>query len=126
MFSFPGIKQEDNILSLLKLIASKNPTNDVIAKVGFDGRRGSSKCQNVNPKLPFWTSDPICDADFVPDVANGYCYKLLPDLMSLDDGDEFCNSNYDAEVVGFDTKGEIHGLAKLIAKGKLINNLQTY
>ncbi len=101
-------------------MASKNPSNDVTAKVAFDGRRGYGKCQSVNPKLPFWNSGSGCDPGFVPDPVNGYCYKLLPDLMSLEDGDKSCESLYDADLLAFDTEDEVKGLANLIGKGESI------
>ena len=52
-FRFPGLKPKDNILSLLLLMASKNPNNDIAARVVLDG--GYNPCQTFAENSSFWT-----------------------------------------------------------------------
>jgi len=49
---FPGLKASDDILGLLKLMASRNPNNDVTAKTALDG--GYNPCKNNLTLQTFW------------------------------------------------------------------------
>jgi hypothetical protein len=115
-YSFPGIVPEDNILDLLKLLSSKNPSNDIAAQITFD----DGVCQKINENGSFLMENPECDSGFVPDHANGYCYKILTDLKSFDDGDDACENQLDAELLLFDLPQELDGFINLIDKGRCL------
>ena len=97
----------------MRLLSSKNPSNDIIAKIAFDG----GLCQKMNENAKFWTENPECDPGFVPDRSNGYCYRLLSGLKTLDDGDAFCEDQLDAELLLFDLNDEVDGFIDLIETG---------
>ncbi len=119
--SFPGIVPKDNILSLLKLMASKNPNNDIAAQIALKG--GYDPCPVFRLGGAFWDENEGCDPDFIPDYANGYCYKVLPELASLDDGENNCEYYYDAEMVLFESNKQVNGLISLIKSGTIYNKL---
>jgi hypothetical protein len=105
---------EDNILDLLKLLSSKNPSNDIAAQIAFD----DGVCQKINENGSFLMENPECDSGFVPDHDNGYCYKVLSDLKTFDDGDDACENQLDAELLLFDLSQELDGFLDLIDRGK--------
>ncbi len=115
--SFPGILPKDDILSMLKLMASKNPSNDIAATILLHG--GYNPCTKLSSNSSVWKSNIGCDAGFFPDKKTGYCYKLLPHKRNLEDGENDCKNNYDAELILFDTNIEVDGFLKLIASGIL-------
>ena len=112
---FPGIQSKDDILSFLTLMASKNPVNDIAAKILL--HQGFDPCSKFPENSTFWTKITGCDAGFIPDHKNGYCYMLLPNTENLEDGDNFCRNNYDAELIMFDSNSEVDGFISLINKG---------
>ena len=120
LFSFPGIVPEDNLLSMLKLMSSKNPSNDISAQTAS----GGGVCQKINENEKFWRENQNCDSGFVPDYANGYCYKVLPEMKSFDEGDDYCEYFHDAELLLFDKPSEVDGFIDLIEKGILGNLIQ--
>ncbi len=115
-YSFPGIVPEDNILDLLKMLSSKNPSNDIAAQIAFD----DGVCQKINENGSFLMETPECDSGFVPDHDNGYCYKVLSDLKTFDDGDDACENQLDAELLLFDLPQELDGFINLIKTGRCL------
>ncbi len=115
-YSFSGIVPEDNILDLLKLLSSKNPSNDIAAQIAFD----DGVCQKINENGSFLMTNPECDSGFVPDHDNGYCYKVLSDLKTFDDGDDACENQLDAELLLFDLPQELDGFINLIEAGRCL------
>jgi len=92
--------------------------NDLAAKIALDG--GYDPCSKFSGNESFWTKTPECDADFIPDRENGYCYKVLPNLNNLNDGQSECEYVYAAEMVLFNSNKEVDGLINLIQTGMLI------
>jgi hypothetical protein len=115
LISFPGILPKDDILSLLKLMASKNPQNDIAANILIDG--GYDPCRKFPDNSTFWTNKIGCDPGFTADDKSGYCYMLLPNKENIQDGDKYCKNYYDAELVSFDTSSEVNGFLKLFTEG---------
>jgi hypothetical protein len=107
---------EDNIIDLLKMMSSKNPSNDITARIAFD----NGVCQKINQNSKFLKENPACDPGFVPDHLNGYCYKVLTDLKTFDDGDDACENQLDAELLLFDLSQELDGFIDLIDRGKCL------
>lgn len=106
----------DDILSLLKLLASKNPTNDISAKIAFDG--GYDPCKNFAVNQIFFTENVGCEPGFVTDDEYGYfCYRVLPTLETLNEGEKKCEYSYDAEAVLFHTNYEVKMLMNVIQTG---------
>ena len=97
-------------------MSSRNPNNDIAMKMIFEDDYDPCKVLNKNPEL--WADTPACDQDFVPDFANGYCYKVLRDKKSLDDGEKFCQYKYDAELILFEENLQVDGLIGLIETGE--------
>ena len=116
-FRFPGLLPKDNILSLLQILASKNPSNDIAAKIILDG--GYSPCQRYSEDDIFWSKNIGCDSGFIPDYINGYCLMVLPTKETLTDGDNLCKNNYDAELILFDKNEEVDSMITLIKTGIL-------
>ena len=96
-------------------MASKNPNNDIAAQIALHG--GYDPCPTFRLGGTFWDANEGCDPGFVPDFANGYCYMVLPELASLDDGENNCEYYYDAELVLFESKDQVNGLISLINAG---------
>ena len=119
MNSFPGIYPQDNIISLLKLLASKNPKNDIEAAVVIAGDSDFpyDPCKAFDPEASFWSDTPPCDPDFIPDNKGGYCYKILSQKLSRDDGEKHCEYNYDAEMILFDQANQSIGFISLFKSG---------
>ncbi len=115
MFSFPGLFRSDDILSLLNLMSSKSPFDDIAAKIVLDG--GYDVCKKFPPNDVFWINNVGCDYGFIPDATNGYCYTVLSTLENLDDGESGCKIQYDAELLLFDTKSQVEGFIKLVRSG---------
>ncbi len=111
-YSFPGIQPKDDILSLLKLMSSKNPSNDIATQILL--HRGYDPCLKFTDNEKFWSSYKPCEPGFIPDFKNGYCYYLLPIKKNLQDGDDFCRNNYDGELLLFDKNSEVEELITLI------------
>jgi hypothetical protein len=114
-FSFPGLLPKDDILLLLKLMASKNPTKDIAAKILLNG--GYDPCKKFPPNATFWTNNIDCDAGFISDNLGGYCYMLLPDKENVDNGDKYCKNINDAELISFDRAIEVDGFLSLLSNG---------
>ncbi len=114
-FSFPGMLPQDDIINLLKMLSSKNPVNEIAAKIALDG--GYDPCSKFTGNENFWKNTPHCDLGFVVDHANGYCYKVLPSLENFNDGKITCNYNYDAEMVLFYSDPEVKSFINLALKG---------
>ena len=114
--SFPGVLPKDDIISLLKLMSSKNPMNDLAAKIALDG--GYDPCNKFSGNETFWTKTPECDPGFTPDYNSGYCYKVLPTLYNLNDGQNECEYQYAAEMVLFNSNQEVDGMINLIQTGR--------
>ena len=114
-FSFPGIDPKDDILSLLKLMVSKNPMNDIDSKIALNG--GYDPCTNFFGNESFWTENAGCEPGFVPDKNNVYCYKVLSKLENFNNGKQICKYNYKAEMVLFHSNLEVKGLIKIILQG---------
>jgi len=114
---FPGILPQDDILLLLKLMASKNPSKEIAAKIIVDG--GYDPCIKFPPNATFWTSNLDCDPGFIPDNIGGYCYMTLPDKANLENGEKYCRNNYDAELILFDRSIEVDGFLNLLTAGKI-------
>jgi len=110
---------EDDIISLLKLMSSKNPMNDLAAKIALDG--GYNPCTKFTGNESFWDKNAGCDFGFIPDYDNGYCYGVLPDVENLNDGENKCNYNYAAEMILFNSNSEVNGFINLIQKGIMFN-----
>ena len=66
-FRFPGIKQTDNVLDLLRLMISKNPDNELAAKIIYN--RGYNPCETFSDYDDFWSLLNECPDDFVRDIA---------------------------------------------------------
>ncbi len=115
--SFPGIVPKDDILGLLKLMGSKNPENDITAKVLLDG--GYDPCTKFPDNATFWTRNIGCEKGFIPDFKNGYCYMFIPNKGNFQDGEKICKLNYDAGLVSFDTNAEVDGFFSLINQGMI-------
>ena len=98
-------------------MASKNPTNEIAAKIALDG--GYDPCKTMNKSDLFWRINEGCGPDFITDFLSGYCYKVLTTVKNLDDGEKICNYNFDAELIMFDTNSEVEGLLTLIKTGML-------
>ena len=96
-------------------MVSKNPNNDITSKIYFDGKNG--KCQPINTSKMFWLNNSVCDLDFVADNVSGNCYKLLPNLTSFEDGKNYCDFLFDAELVSFDSELEAEQFINLFKTG---------
>jgi hypothetical protein len=113
--SFPGILPKDDILGLLKLMTCKSPMDYLTAKIALEG--GYDPCSKFTGNEKFWSENVGCDPGFVPDEANGYCYKVMPTLENMNNGEKQCKFNYDAEMVLFNSNSEVKGLINLLHKG---------
>lgn len=97
-------------------MSSKNYKTDLSAKIALDG--GYNACNKFSGNENFWAERFGCDPGFIPDEMNGYCYKVLPTLENLKDGEKICEFDYSAELVLFNTDSEVIGLVELIQRGK--------
>ncbi len=118
---FPGILPNDDILSLLQLFASKNPTGEIAAKILLNG--GYDPCSKFPENSTFWTINNACDAGFIPDFKNKYCYILLPDKENIETGADYCKNSYYSELVTFDSNSEVDGFKILLSKGKWLSSI---
>ena len=125
-FSFPGLRVGDNVLSLVKLMTSKNPDSDITALVALDG--GYNPCDNSSffsvPESKRRRKRSVyngCDEGFVADTANGYCYIVVEELTYFDDGETTCQNSYDADVVQFENDSYVDGLIGLLNSGEKQN-----
>ena len=112
LFSFPGLTPDDDILSLLKFLNSKNPDNDIAAQIAIN--------KKFDPCIDASTSKLLtkCDDGFVPDYVNGYCYRVHPIQKDLNEGDFECDFDYQAEMIQFETNGAVDGFISLLKSGK--------
>ncbi len=102
---------------MLTLLASKNPTNEIVAKIALDG--GYDPCKTINQNDSFWRTQEGCGADIVADNFNGYCYKVISTIENLDGGEKICKYDFDADLVMFDTNSELTGLIELVITGMI-------
>jgi hypothetical protein len=128
-FSFPGLQPGDDVVSLVKLLTSKDPDGDIAAAVALEG--GYNACGNSSQQSRKKRStDSDCGAGFVADVVNGFCYTVLPTSTFLDDGDSNCIKNFEAEVLVFENDYQVDGLLGLLKSGELpidsVLNIQDY
>ena len=115
--SFPGITPKDDILSLLNLLASKNPTGQIGATILLHG--GYDPCSEYPANATFWTNNIGCDSGFIPDSNNRYCYLQLPDEFNFQVGENYCRINHDSELLLFDTNSEVDEFMTLLNNGML-------
>jgi hypothetical protein len=106
------------------LLASKNPTNEIAAKILLHG--GYDPCSELPANATIWTDNPECDDGFVPDFKNKYCYILSPEKNNLKAGENYCKDNYDSEFVTFDSNAEVDGFHSLISTGKWLISSYNY
>ena len=117
-FSFPGVLPNDDIISLLKIMSSKSPVNEIAAQIALDG--GYNPCYKLYGNESFWNDHVGCEPGFVSDHAKEYCFKVLPDLENMSDGKSKCKDNSAAEMVLFDSNSQVLHLLDLTQKGKVI------
>ena len=115
---FPGLKKRDDIVGLLNLLASKNPSKYIISQIA--AYQVYDICETYNSKDSFWNDSLGCDPDFVPDYTGGYCYKVMPEKSNKFDGEMSCSLIDDAELLKFDRNIEAKGFISLLSKGKNI------
>ncbi len=96
-------------------MASKNPNNDIAAKILLDG--GFNPCSIASKNASFCTDSIACDEGFIHDYNNEYCYLLSLNKESLTDGYDYCKNEYDAELLLFDYNSEVDGFLKLLNEG---------
>ncbi len=99
-------------------MASKNPTEEIAAKILLD--KGYDPCKKFPDNSTFWKNNVGCDAGFIPDKNGGHCYMLLQCKENFQDGDNYCKNYFDAELLSFGGNLEVEGFIKLFSKG--INN----
>ena len=97
-------------------MTTKNSNNDILSSIAL--AYGYDPCKKYPANDSFWTNNAAqCDPGFVTNTPNEYCYIALPTLENLDDGVKHCKSNYDAQLVLFNTNVEVNELIKLIESG---------
>ncbi len=96
-------------------MASKNPNNDITAKIILDG--GYDPCQRYPENDIFWENIIGCDPGFISDSRKIYCYKVLETKETLTDGENYCKNDFDAELILFDTNSEVQDIIMLIKSG---------
>jgi hypothetical protein len=114
-FSFPGISPKDDILSLLKLMSSKNPVKEIAANIALEG--GYDPCTKFTGTERFWKKNIGCDPGFTPGTGNEYCFKVLPTLETMSDGQRRCQYEYGAEMILFRSDSEVLDFFHLIHRG---------
>ena len=111
----------DNIISLAKLLTSKNPDGDISAAVALEG--GYNPCDNSSVVNQTQTmrrkrsSGSDCEAGFVADVINGFCYTVLPESTYFDAGSTNCTDTFEAEALTFQKDSQVDGLLGLLKSG---------
>ncbi len=118
------MQPKDDILSLLKLMSSKNPVNEIAANIAFEG--GYDPCDTFTGNEIFWTKNDGCEDGFIQDSNKEYCYKILTTLESLSDGQSKCEYEYDADLILFYTNFEVLSFLKLVETGKQAHVYQYY
>jgi hypothetical protein len=98
-------------------MGSKNPSNDLAADILLHG--GYDPCSKYPSDSSFWAKHIGCDTGFIPASESGYCYMILPSKENYQDGNKICQSNYDAELLSFDTNSEVNGFLKILTVDKL-------
>ncbi len=115
--SFPGLLPGDNVVSLVKLLTSKDPDGDIAAAVALEG--GYNACSNSSQQLRKKRStENDCGAGFVADVVNGFCYNVLPTSTFIDDGSSKCKNTFEADVLKFENDNQVDGLLGLLHSGE--------
>ena len=115
--SFPGLLPEDNVLDLLKMMSSKNPTIEIFSKFLLDG--GYDLCKQLSENQTFWKNKSECDPGYITDSKTGYCYIVHSTFENFDDGENICVQQYDAELLAFDTNFELSGIIELFKTGNV-------
>jgi hypothetical protein len=62
-----------------------------------------------------------CDAGFVADTANGYCYTVLPDVTDLENGKTICGENFDADLLQFENDTHVTALLAILKSSEKKN-----
>jgi hypothetical protein len=106
---------------MFQLFASRNPSNSIATKILMDG--GFYFCDTATDKDINWNINYDCDPGFVADIKNGYCYKVASTKENLDDGENYCRNNYDAELLLFDTNSQVKDFIELINAGNKNTNI---
>lgn len=114
-YRFPGLLPGDDVLSLLELMASKNPTSEIAADILIRG--GYNICKKFPDNSTFWSNKGECDDGFIPDKINGYCYTLLPSKKTLQEGIDYCANNFDSELLLFEKNSQVDGFISLLNMG---------
>jgi hypothetical protein len=97
-------------------MSSKNPVNEIAANIVLEG--GYDPCNTHNGDEMFWTKSEGCDKGFIEDPNKDYCYKVLPTLENLNDGQRKCEYEHDADLILFSTNSEVLSFLKLAETGK--------
>ncbi len=108
---------EDDILSLLQLFASKDPNDEIAAKILLNG--GYDPCSKFPENSTFWSNNNACDDGFIPDFKNKYCYIRLTEKANFKTGEDHCKNSYNSELVTFDSNSEVDGFLTLLSKGDI-------
>ena len=105
-------------------MSSKNPINNLASKIALDG--GYDPCSKFSGYEKFWNEINECEPGFIPDYANGYCYKILPTFETLNDGKKKCEYENNAEIVLFNSNSEVSEFINLILGGIPFINIFFY
>jgi hypothetical protein len=104
----------DDILGYLMLMASSDPSNYLQTRTALDGTFDFCK----NSQKVFWPTTPECEEGFVADDASGFCYKILSGKLELYEGEDQCQTKYDAELLYFDRNAQVRSFIEAAKSGK--------
>ena len=116
ILSFPGWTPEDDVLEFLKILALKNPNNNIASRIALNVNfdpclislfRNTSASYNLEP-------------GFIPDAEHRYSYKVLENKRNLEDGKIECDYKYDAKMIQFDDNQAVVDFMVMLKTG---NNL---
>ena len=99
------------------MMSSRNPMEEIATNIARKG--GYDPCERFPENDAFWTKNSACDSGFIPDYNSGYCYRVLLMQEIFDNADRACTSQYDAELLLFDTDFEVKSLIELLKTGIL-------
>ncbi len=102
-------------------MSSESPMSEVAANIALEG--GYNPCDKFSGNESFWLKNVGCPPGFIPDTTNEYCYKVLPNLETLSDGQYKCEYENGAEIITFLSNYEVLSLIFLLKMGKNINTI---
>jgi hypothetical protein len=107
---------EDDVLELLKMLALRNPNNNIASRIALEEQFDPCKINLFRNTSASYTLQP----GFVPDANSRYSYKVLENKKNLDDGKAECDYKKKKKMIQFDDSEAVTAFMGMLKSGNYL------